>query len=129
MEKCLKHPVFKVIAGVVAEEGLQAFVIGGYVRDLLIGRTSKDIDIVVLGNGIDLARKVAARIDSSLPVSYFKNFGTAMFRIGNDEIEFAENTVSDKLSLNINELRELLESGQNFNQVKEIGRASCRERV
>ncbi len=88
MRECLKHPVFKIIADVVAEDGLQAYVIGGYVRDLLIGRPSKDIDIVVLGNGIDLARKVASRIDRKLPVSVFKNFGTAMFRYGNDDIEF-----------------------------------------
>ena len=88
MRECLKHPVFEIVADVIADEGLQAFVIGGYVRDLLIGRPSSDIDIVVLGNGIDLARKVAARIDKKLPVSVFKNFGTAMFRYGADEIEF-----------------------------------------
>jgi poly(A) polymerase len=88
MRECLKHPVFEIVAGVIAEDGLQAFVIGGYVRDLLIGRPSNDIDIVVVGNGIDLARKVAARIDRKLPVSVFKNFGTAMFRYGTDEIEF-----------------------------------------
>ena len=88
MRECLKHPVFEIVADIVGEEGLQAFVIGGYVRDLLIGRPCKDIDIVVLGNGIDLACKVAARIDGKLPVSVFKNFGTAMFRYGADEIEF-----------------------------------------
>jgi poly(A) polymerase len=88
MRECLKHPVFEIIAGVIAEDGLQAYVIGGYVRDLLIGRPSKDIDIVVLGNGIDLARRVAARIDRKLPVSVFKNFGTAMFHYGTDDIEF-----------------------------------------
>jgi len=88
MRECLKHPVFEIIAEIVAEDDLQAFVIGGYVRDLLIGRPSSDIDIVVLGNGIDLARKVAARIDKKMPVSVFKNFGTAMFRYGTDEIEF-----------------------------------------
>ena len=88
MREYLKHPVFEIVADVIAEDGLQAFVIGGYVRDLLIGRPSKDIDIVVLGNGIDLARKVAARIDVKLPVSVFKNFGTAMFRYGADDIEF-----------------------------------------
>ena len=88
MQECLKHPVFEIVADVIAEEGLHAFVIGGYVRDLLIGRPSKDIDIVVLGNGIDLARKVAARIDGNLPVSVFKNFGTAMLRYGADDIEF-----------------------------------------
>jgi len=88
MRECLKHPVFKIVSDVITEERLQAFVIGGYVRDLIIGRPSKDIDIVVLGNGIDVARKVAARIDSKLPVSVFKNFGTAMFRYGADDIEF-----------------------------------------
>ena len=77
-----------IVSDVIAEDRLQAFVIGGYVRDLLIGRPSKDIDIVVLGSGIDVARKVAARIDAKLPVSVFKNFGTAMFRYGADEIEF-----------------------------------------
>jgi poly(A) polymerase len=88
MRDFLKHPVFKIISGVITEDNQQAFVIGGYVRDLLIGRPSKDIDIVVLGSGIDLARKVAERIDPSLPVTVFKNFGTAMFRYGNDDIEF-----------------------------------------
>ena len=72
MQECLKHPVFEIISDVIAEDGLQAYVIGGYVRDLLIGRPSKDIDIVVLGSGIDLARKVAARIDKKLPASVFK---------------------------------------------------------
>ena len=88
MREFLNHPVFEIIADVINEDGLQAFVIGGYVRDLLIGRPSKDIDIVTLGNGIELARKVAARIDGKLPVNVFKNFGTAMFRYGTDEIEF-----------------------------------------
>ena len=88
MREYLKHPVFEIVSDVIAKDNLQAFVIGGYVRDLLIGRPSKDVDIVVLGNGIDLARKVAARIDAKLPVSVFKNFGTAMFRYGADDIEF-----------------------------------------
>ena len=88
MREYLTHPVFKIVADIIAEDNLQAYVIGGYVRDLLIGRPSKDIDIVVVGNGIDLARKVAARINSKLLVSVFKNFGTAMFRYGSDNIEF-----------------------------------------
>lgn len=88
MQLCPKHPVFKIISDIVSEDGLQAFVIGGYVRDMLIQRPSKDIDIVVLGNGIDFAHKVAARIDKSLTVNIFKSFGTAMFRYKNDDIEF-----------------------------------------
>jgi len=104
----LKHPVFKVVTEVVGEEGLQAFVIGGYVRDLLIGRPSKDIDIVVLGNGIDLARKVAARIDKKIPVNVFKNFGTAMFRYGADEIEFVG---ARRESYNRNSRKPVVEDG------------------
>ena len=104
----LKHPVFEVIAEVIAEDKLQAFVIGGYVRDLLIGRASKDIDIVVVGNGIELARKVAARIDERLPVSVFKNFGTAMFRYGADEIEFVG---ARRESYNRNSRKPVVENG------------------
>ena len=88
MRECLEHPIFEIIADVIAESGIKAYVIGGYVRDVIIGRPSKDIDIVAIGNGIELARKVAARIDEKIPVSVFKNFGTAMFRYGADNIEF-----------------------------------------
>ena len=108
MQEYLKHPVFEIVSGIIAEEGLQAFVIGGYVRDLLIGRTSKDIDIVVLGNGIDLARKVAARIDGKLPVNVFKNFGTAMFRYGADDIEFVG---ARRESYNRNSRKPVVEDG------------------
>ena len=108
MQEHLKHPVFKIVADVVTEDGLQAYVIGGYVRDLLIGRPSKDIDIVVVGNGIDLARKVAARIDERLPVSVFKNFGTAMFRYGDDEIEFVG---ARRESYNRNSRKPIVEDG------------------
>jgi poly(A) polymerase len=88
MREGLKHPVFKIISDIVEQEGTQAFVIGGYVRDLVIGRASKDIDIVVLGNGMELAQKVAASMDCPPNVSFFKNYGTAMFRYGTEEIEF-----------------------------------------
>ncbi|MDR1673425.1 MAG: CCA tRNA nucleotidyltransferase [Bacteroidales bacterium] len=88
MQESLKHPVFKIISRIAAKEGIQAFVIGGYVRDLLIGRPSKDIDIVVTGGGIELARKVAASMKHPPEVSVFKNFGTAMFRYEGVEIEF-----------------------------------------
>jgi poly(A) polymerase len=108
MQEYLKHPVFEIVADIVDEDGLKAFVIGGYVRDLLIGRPSKDIDIVVLGNGIDLARKVAARIDVKLPVNVFKNFGTAMFRYGTDEIEFVG---ARRESYNRNSRKPVVEDG------------------
>lgn len=64
-----------------------AYLIGGYVRDCLLGKPGKDIDIVVVGSGIDFAREVAGKLGRK-KVSYFKNFGTAMFRYKDLEIEF-----------------------------------------
>lgn len=62
--------------------------VGGYVRDILLKRESKDIDVVVTGSGIELATNVAAQLGSHIPVSYFKNFGTAMIKYDDLEIEF-----------------------------------------
>ena len=83
----LTHPIFKILSGIAAEKGLEIYVIGGYVRDLILRRPSKDIDIVVLGSGIELAETVAKQL-GDLTVSVFKNFGTAMFRYKGVEIEF-----------------------------------------
>jgi len=55
----LKHPVFKVASQIVTEKNLEAYVIGGFVRDLILERPSKDIDIVVIGSGMDLAKECA----------------------------------------------------------------------
>jgi poly(A) polymerase len=68
--------------------GVSSFVIGGFVRDLLLNRPSKDIDIVVSGSGIDLAKQVANQIGDNIKVHVFRNFGTAMFRYENIEVEF-----------------------------------------
>lgn len=84
----LENPVFGVIANEARKLGAEAFVIGGFVRDILLERPSKDIDIVVAGSGIDLARNVALQIGPHIPVTVFKNFGTAMIRLGEMEIEF-----------------------------------------
>lgn len=83
----LKHPVFKVASQICQERGVQAFVIGGYVRDLLLDRPSKDIDIVVLGSGMDFAQ-ACAEVLRVKKVSYFKNYGTAQFKYKELEIEF-----------------------------------------
>jgi tRNA nucleotidyltransferase/poly(A) polymerase len=83
----LKHPVFKVTSQICAENQLQAFVIGGFVRDLILERPSKDIDIVVVGNGLDLAQKCADKLRVK-KVSFFKNFGTAQFIYKDLDIEF-----------------------------------------
>ena len=89
MQLTLEHPVFKILSEIIKEEGLEAYVIGGYVRDLLLQRPSKDIDIVVHGSGIALAEEAARRL-GNLHVSVFKNFGTAMFRYQGEEIEALE---------------------------------------
>ena len=87
MKKCLNHPVFKIVSEVIEEEGWIAYAIGGYVRDCFLKRPSKDIDIVVLGSGIELAKKTANKLGIK-QVSVFKNFGTAMLRYEDVEIEF-----------------------------------------
>jgi poly(A) polymerase len=84
----LENKIFSMISDIVTDKQLPCFVIGGYVRDLLLKRESKDIDIVVLGSGIELAKEVARRIGAGTRVNVFKNFGTAMLRYENLEIEF-----------------------------------------
>jgi putative nucleotidyltransferase with HDIG domain len=83
----LKHPVFKVTRDIITSEGLESYVIGGYVRDLLLDRPSKDIDIVVVGNGLELAEKVAKKLRVK-KVTTFKSFGTAHFNYKDLDIEF-----------------------------------------
>ena len=88
MKKCLNDPIFNIISQVGELEKTPVFVIGGFVRDALLKRSSKDIDIVALGSGIEIAKKVAKKIGPKVKVSVFKNFGTAMLRHGDYEIEF-----------------------------------------
>ena len=83
----LKHPVFKVLAQYAAKEGIEVYVIGGWVRDLLLDIPSKDIDILVIGDGPALANAVA-QILKVKKVSVFKNYGTAHFRYKDLDVEF-----------------------------------------
>ena len=83
----LTHPVFKRVGKLADERGQRAFVIGGFVRDLLLERPCKDIDIVTEGSGIELARATAKSMDIR-QVHVFKNFGTAMFKARDYEVEF-----------------------------------------
>ncbi|GAB3032478.1 CCA tRNA nucleotidyltransferase [Spirosoma pulveris] len=73
-----KNPVFDVISQQADRLGLQTYVIGGFVRDLILGRPSKDIDVVCIGSGISLAESVGKALDAHVVV--FPNFGTAMLR-------------------------------------------------
>ena len=86
MKQHLQHPIFSVISNIAAQQNVDAYAIGGYVRDIFLSRPSKDIDIVVLGNGIAFAEAVAAKLN--VKVSVFKNFGTAMLRYQDVEVEF-----------------------------------------
>jgi putative nucleotidyltransferase with HDIG domain len=84
----LTHPVFRIVSEEAEKRGEECFVIGGFVRDALLNRPCKDIDIVTTGNGMELARITAARLSENPQVSFFKNFGTAMFMHGDFQIEF-----------------------------------------
>ena len=87
MKEHLKHPIFSIISEIVSQENLESYVIGGFVRDIFLQRGSKDIDVVVIGSGIELAQKVAAKAGKP-KVSIFKNFGTAMLKFKDIEVEF-----------------------------------------
>lgn len=84
----LYHPVFQIIKEVSAENNLSVYVVGGWVRDLLLERESKDIDIVVVGSGIELATQITDKLPRKQELKIFKNFGTAMLRMDDWEIEF-----------------------------------------
>lgn len=81
--------IFEKIAAAAEELGMPCFLIGGFVRDKLLGRPTKDADIVCVGDGLLLAEKVAHKFRPLPKVSFFKNFGTAAFRLGDGfELEF-----------------------------------------
>ena len=87
----LNNKIFNIISSCADELHLECYVIGGYVRDYILNNnSSKDIDIVVVGNGVDFAKKIAAKIglDPNSNVQIFKTYGTAMFKYNGIEIEF-----------------------------------------
>jgi len=87
IDKVLKMPLIKLISEVAGLKQRESYVIGGFVRDTLIGRAVKDIDVVTLGSGIELAKEVAKELGGA-EVHIFKNFGTAMIKKGDFEMEF-----------------------------------------
>ena len=87
LKEKITHRIFKTVSEVTGEKGISAFVIGGFVRDLILERPSKDIDIVVLGSGLEMAELVAKKLGVK-KVSFYKNFGTAAFIFDDLEIEF-----------------------------------------
>ncbi len=83
-----QYEVFSKVSQAATNLGLKAYVVGGYVRDLVLKRDSKDIDFTCEGSGIELAKEVAKMYDDHVPLSVFKNFGTAMLKLDHYELEF-----------------------------------------
>ena len=82
----LKHPIFKHITRVVDRMGVEAYVVGGYVRDYYLYRPSSDIDVVVVGSGVAVAEELGKELGAK--VTIFKTYGTAMLRWRDTEVEF-----------------------------------------
>lgn len=83
-----EQQLFEQIGEVVKATGTHCYIVGGFVRDKILGRRTKDIDFVCLGSGIDMAHEVARALPGKIKVNFFKNFGTAQFRYKDFEIEF-----------------------------------------
>ena len=85
----LNHEIFKIISSVSEELSLETYLVGGYVRDLILNRSQKkDIDVMCIGSGIDLAKTVKKRLNTKLKLSIFKRFGTAMIQFKDFQVEF-----------------------------------------
>ena len=87
--KSLNLDIFRIISDSADELGIESFVVGGFVRDLILDKTlNKDIDIMCVGSGIDLAKAVQKKINSKVKINIFKRYGTAMINHGDYQIEF-----------------------------------------
>lgn len=86
MKQHLQHPVFGILSQLASQMNVDVYVIGGFVRDIFLNRPSKDVDIVVIGNGPEFAQAAGEVLNTQ--VTIFKSFGTAMLRYQDLEIEF-----------------------------------------
>ncbi|MBX2966950.1 MAG: HD domain-containing protein [Cyclobacteriaceae bacterium] len=84
----LTHPVFKIVGETADRLNLQTYVVGGFVRDIILERNTNDVDFVCVGSGIKLAEAVANALGSDVPVHVYKNFGTAHIPYHNFNLEF-----------------------------------------
>ena len=108
-KKHLEHNIFKIVAQASQALDVESYVIGGFVRDILLNRDhKKDIDIVAVGSGIDLALKVSEIIPHNPKVQIFKNYGTAMLRFEDMDIEFVG---ARKESYNFDSRKPIVENG------------------
>jgi len=88
LAKILDKEIFHTIGDVADQMGVESYVVGGYVRDIFLERPSNDIDIVVVGSGIEMASALKQKLGRKAHLSVFKNFGTAQVKFGDEEIEF-----------------------------------------
>ena len=88
LAKILDKEMFHLIGDVADEKGVECYVVGGFVRDIFLERSSNDIDVVVVGSGIEVAKALKDRLGKKAHLSVFKNFGTAQVKMGDEEIEF-----------------------------------------
>ncbi|PIF01164.1 MAG: tRNA nucleotidyltransferase [Paludibacter sp.] len=108
MKEHLKDKVFTIISEAADELRVECYVVGGYVRDIFLRRSSKDIDVVAVGSGIELAKKVSEKLGKKAHLSYFKNYGTAQVKTPIYEIEFVG---ARKESYNRNSRNPIVENG------------------
>ncbi|RZK38693.1 MAG: HD domain-containing protein [Pedobacter sp.] len=106
MHQLIDNPIFQLLGSLAEQTNTEVYVIGGFVRDLFLNRQSKDIDILVIGNGIDFAEQVGIKLKTKVAV--FKNFGTAMLKHGDLEIEFVG---ARKESYRANSRKPIVENG------------------
>ena len=106
----LTNPIFKTISEVADSTNLECYVVGGFVRDILLNRKQikTDIDFVCVGSGINLAKEVAKKLGNKTEVKYFKNFGTAMINHQSESYEFVG---SRKESYRANSRKPIVEDG------------------
>ena len=84
----LDRDIFHTISDVADEMGVECYVVGGYVRDIFLERPSSDIDVVVVGSGIDVATNLKKKLGKKAHLSVFRNFGTAQVKYRDTEVEF-----------------------------------------
>ncbi len=108
-KKAIQHHIFKLIGDTSRDLGIDCYVIGGFVRDYFLKRNQpKDIDIVAIGSGIELAQKLALKLKGKPNISVFKNFGTAMIKYQDLELEFVG---ARKESYNRDSRKPIVENG------------------
>jgi poly(A) polymerase len=104
----ITEPIFQVVKKAGEELGYETYLVGGYVRDILLKRHAKDLDFVCIGSGVALAEQVHQALGGQLPIAVFKNFGTAMIKSGDQELEFVG---ARKESYNRNSRKPIVEDG------------------